>query len=109
MRSLLRAMSTMTGCGAPPTAARRWVQVGNSTATGGRASFQWLHPDSEPHDPCPATDVVVDPNNSNRVYAAINFVNVFTSSDGGSTWSEAQFPGIKTGTDESKSGARTWR
>ncbi|HEY2108154.1 MAG TPA: hypothetical protein VGH29_20315, partial [Candidatus Binataceae bacterium] len=75
-----------------------WVQVGNSTAAaGGRATFNsctlFLTT-----DPCPATDVVVDPNNSARVYAAINFVNVFTSSDGGSTWSEAQLPGIKTGT-----------
>ena len=73
-----------------------WVQVGNSTLTGGRASFNDCALFGTT-DPCPATDVVVDPNNSSRVYAAISFVNVFTSSDGGSSWSEAQFPGIKTG------------
>ena len=65
-------------------------------------------PISATTDPCPATDVVVDPNNSDRVYAAINFVNVFTSSDGGSTWSEAQLPGITTGIII-KSGGPIWR
>jgi hypothetical protein len=73
-----------------------WLQVGNSTASGGRATFNSCT-NFTTTDPCPATDVVVDPNNSNRVYAAIDFVNVFTSSDSGSTWSEAQLPGITTG------------
>ncbi len=73
------------------------MQVGNSTLTGGRASFNGCTLFGTT-DPCPAMDVVVDPNNHDRVYASINFVNVFISSDDGSTWSEAAFPGIKTGT-----------
>lgn len=74
-----------------------WVQVGNSTVTGGRASFNSCTEFTD-SDPCSGTDVVIDPNNRNRVYAAISFVNVFISTDGGTTWAEAAFPGIKTGT-----------
>ncbi len=74
-----------------------WVQVGNSTLPGGRASFNGCTVFGK-SDPCPGMDVVVDANNHDRVYASINFVNVFISSDDGSTWSEAAFPGIKTGT-----------
>jgi len=74
-----------------------WIQVGNTTTASGRATFNDCVLVGTTA-PCPATDVVVDPNNSNRVYAAINFVNVFTSTDSGSTWAEANLPGITTGT-----------
>ncbi|HZY58343.1 MAG TPA: hypothetical protein VFE56_01190, partial [Candidatus Binataceae bacterium] len=74
-----------------------WIQVGNSTLPGGRASFNGCTVFGN-SDPCPGMDVVVDPNNHDQVYASINFVNVFNSTDGGTTWSEATFPGIKTGT-----------
>jgi BNR-Asp box repeat len=74
-----------------------WIQVGNSTVNGGRRSFNGCTYFGAT-DPCSALDVVIDPNHGRRVYAAINLVNVFTSSDGGGTWSEAKFPGIKTGT-----------
>jgi hypothetical protein len=74
-----------------------WRQVGNSTASGGRATFNGctLFGSS---DPCPAEDVVLDPHNDQRVYASIEFVNVFVSTDGGGAWSEANLPGIPTGT-----------
>lgn len=74
-----------------------WIQVGNSTLPGGRATFNDCSQFTMT-DPCPGTDVVIDLNNPNRVYAAIDFVNVFISTDGGTDWSEANFPGVKTGT-----------
>ncbi len=47
--------------------------------------------------PCPARDVVIEPNNSNNVFAAIDAANVFRSSDGGNTWQGMTFPGIPAG------------
>ena len=73
-----------------------WAQVGNSVSTGGFPTFNTCTLGAT--GPCPATDVVVDPANSNSVFAASEFVNVFHSTDGGTTWAEAQFPGIATGT-----------
>jgi len=75
-----------------------WIQLGNTTLTGGRASFNNCSTTSAATDPCSAMDVVLDPNNSKRVFAAILYVDVFGSSDGGNTWTEANFPGIMTGT-----------
>jgi len=73
-----------------------WTQVGNSMTTIGLPTFNSCS-DAD-GNPCPADDVVFDPHNPNRVYADINSVNVFTSTDGGFTWAEANFPGIATGT-----------
>jgi hypothetical protein len=44
--------------------------------------------------PCPAADVAVD---GNLVAAAINFDNVFISTDGGTNWTPATFPGLTLG------------
>jgi hypothetical protein len=41
--------------------------------------------------PCPATDVVIDPSNPMNVYAAIEFDNVFKSTDGGTSFSPVCF------------------
>jgi hypothetical protein len=43
------------------------------------------------NEPCPASDVVVDPSNSNFVYTAIQTDDVFGSNDGGNTWTAACF------------------
>jgi hypothetical protein len=51
-------------------------------------------------NPCPAMDVVVDPSNPKKVYAAIEFDNVFISTDGGGTWTGASFPGIAAGLNQ---------
>ncbi len=48
-------------------------------------------------NPCPAADVVVDPVNPKKVYAAIEFDNVFRSTDSGQTWQGVTFPGIPAG------------
>ncbi|HUY19240.1 MAG TPA: choice-of-anchor D domain-containing protein [Candidatus Binataceae bacterium] len=40
---------------------------------------------------CPANDVVVDPNNPNSVWAAIEWDDVYHSLDGGLTWTRACF------------------
>ncbi len=71
-----------------------WKQVGNST-TSGIPTFNSCEVGG---GPCPGMDVVIDPNNPSRVYADTQYVNVFVSTDGGTTWSEANFPGITTGT-----------
>jgi photosystem II stability/assembly factor-like uncharacterized protein len=47
--------------------------------------------------PCPADDVVVDPNISNNLFAAIHFDNVFRSTDGGNNWQGMVFPGVASG------------
>jgi hypothetical protein len=44
--------------------------------------------------PCPAADVAT---NGNLVVAAINFDNVFISTDAGTTWTPANFPGLTLG------------
>ncbi|MGO9602479.1 MAG: hypothetical protein ACLQAT_03575 [Candidatus Binataceae bacterium] len=72
-----------------------WNQVGNSKTRAGNPTFNRCEFSG---GPCPAVDVVIDPNNNNRVYAAIDHVNVFVSNDGGTSWNEANFPGIQTGT-----------
>jgi hypothetical protein len=43
---------------------------------------------------CPATDVAVDPSFPNNIYTAIYQYGVFFSTDGGSTWSAANLPGV---------------
>ncbi len=50
--------------------------------------------------PCAADDVVIDPGNSNIVFAAIDTGNVFRSSDGGNTWQGMTFPGIPSGPNQ---------
>jgi hypothetical protein len=50
--------------------------------------------------PCSAMDVVIDPQNTNHVYAAIEFDNVFFSDDGGDTWTASTFPGIPPGLNQ---------
>jgi len=45
-------------------------------------------------NPCPADDVVIDPNNSNNVYVGIERDTVHRSTDGGNTWEALTFPGI---------------
>ncbi len=47
--------------------------------------------------PCPAEDVVIDPNQPLNVYVGIQFDNVFRSTDGGNTWMGVTFPGIPAG------------
>jgi len=47
--------------------------------------------------PCPAQDVVIDPQNPNHVCVSIEFDNTFCSDDGGNTWTGASFPGIPPG------------
>jgi len=43
------------------------------------------------NEPCPADDVVIDPNNPGQVYVALETDDVFASSDGGITWASACF------------------
>jgi len=45
-------------------------------------------------EPCPASDVAAD---GNLVATAINFDNVFISTNGGGTWAPASFPGLTLG------------
>ena len=45
------------------------------------------------NSPCPADDVKVDPTNPQNVYVAIDSFNVFYSHNGGTTWTQAAFPG----------------
>ena len=51
-------------------------------------------------NPCPADDVVIDPNNPKNVFAAIDNDNVFRSSDGGDTWQGMTFPGVPAGLNQ---------
>lgn len=45
------------------------------------------------NSPCPADDVKVDPTNPLNVYVAIDSFNVFYSHNGGTSWTQAAFPG----------------
>ena len=45
------------------------------------------------NSPCPADDVKVDPTNPQNVYVAIDSFNVFYSHNGGTSWTQAAFPG----------------
>jgi hypothetical protein len=45
------------------------------------------------NQPCPATQVVIDPAAPSEVYAAIQWVGVFRSGDSGKSWSQIAFPG----------------
>jgi hypothetical protein len=46
------------------------------------------------NEPCPATQVIVDPANPSIVFASIQWEGVFRSSDSGTTWTEVSFPGL---------------
>ena len=46
------------------------------------------------NQPCPATQVVIDPAAPANVYAAIQWTGLFRSSDSGKTWSQITFPGF---------------
>ncbi len=46
------------------------------------------------NQPCPATQVVIDPAAPSNVYAAIQWTGVFRSPDSGKTWSQIAFPGF---------------
>jgi hypothetical protein len=45
------------------------------------------------NSPCPADDVVIDPSNPQNVYVAIDSDNIYYSSNGGTTFTAASFPG----------------
>jgi hypothetical protein len=46
------------------------------------------------NDPCPATQVLVDPANPSIVFASIRWEGVFRSADSGTTWTKLSFPGL---------------
>ncbi|MGB6555543.1 MAG: hypothetical protein WBE78_18770 [Candidatus Binataceae bacterium] len=46
------------------------------------------------NQPCPATQVVIDPAAPANVYAAVQWTGVFRSSDSGVSWSQVTFPGF---------------
>jgi hypothetical protein len=46
------------------------------------------------NQPCPATQVVIDPAAPANVYAGVQWTGVFHSSDSGLTWSQITFPGF---------------
>jgi hypothetical protein len=46
------------------------------------------------NDPCPATQVIVDPANPSIVFASIQWEGVFRSTDSGTTWTQVNFPGL---------------
>jgi hypothetical protein len=46
------------------------------------------------NQPCPGTQVVIDPAVPANVYAAVQWTGVFHSSDSGKTWSQISFPGF---------------
>ena len=48
-------------------------------------------------NPCPADDVVIEPNNPKNVFAAIDSFNVYRSTDGGDSWQGMTFPGVISG------------
>jgi Abnormal spindle-like microcephaly-assoc'd, ASPM-SPD-2-Hydin len=45
------------------------------------------------NSPCPADDIKIDPSNPQNVYVAIDSDNIYYSSNGGSTFTAAVFPG----------------
>ena len=45
------------------------------------------------NSPCPADDVKIDPSNPQNVYVAIDSDNIYYSSNGGTTFTAASFPG----------------
>ncbi len=46
------------------------------------------------NQPCPATQLVIDPAIPSNLYAAIQWTGVFRSTDSGASWSQVAFPGF---------------